>query len=208
MSDTTDVLAFPHDHAQIAWGHFLAQHVGKENTEDFVLSFYPPLNGLDKALQDLYTLRWLETAEGEQLNGIGYIVGIARVITGSVYLAFFGFVTQIAGRAFGVARMRRKGEPWAASSVLGDAEYRTLIKLKIALNNGHGTAEEIMAAYNMTMNVAGTIVNDTGDANATVVINDYIPLNDPRSQLYNYMIPKAAGVKLTIETLPDPPAHV
>lgn len=204
MSDT---LNFPHDHGEIAWGHMLAQHFNKENTEDFVKSFYPPLNVLDKALQDLYTRRWLETAEGEQLDGIGYIVGIARVISGSIYGEFFGFVTQIAGRAFGVARMRRKGEPWSFSSVLGDTEYRTLIKLKIALNNGHGTAEEIMQAYNMTLTVTGTIVNDTGNATADVVINDYIPSNDPRSQLFNYMIPKSAGVKLNIVTLAAPPGE-
>jgi hypothetical protein len=202
MSDTL----FPNDHAAIAWGHFLAQHFDKINTENFVTSFYPPLNILDQALWDLYAKRWIDTATGEQLNGIGYIVGISRVIQGSVYLAFFGFATQIAGRAFGVARMRHKGEPWSKSSVLADAEYRTIIRLKIALNNGHGTAEEIMAVYNLTLNVQGTIVNDAGNANANVVINDYIPENDPRSQLYNYMIPKAAGVKLNIQTLPDPPA--
>ena len=28
-----DKLQFPHDHAEIAWSHFLAQHIGKVNTE-------------------------------------------------------------------------------------------------------------------------------------------------------------------------------
>ena len=60
----SDDLGFPHDHSAIAWNHFLAQHIGKLKTEGFVKSFYSPIDVLDKALNDLYTKRWLETAEG------------------------------------------------------------------------------------------------------------------------------------------------
>lgn len=192
----SDVLDFPHDNAEEAWGHFLAEHFEKKNTEDFVRSFYPPLNILDQALNDLYTKRWLETAEGQQLDGIGSIVGISRTVPNAVYLPFFGFLTQIAGKGFGQARIRRKREPWSQSTVLGDIEYRTIINLKIALNNGHGTAEELMHAFNTTLNVARTRIDDYGNANARVYINDFIMSNDPRSVLLEYMIPKAAGVKL------------
>ena len=192
MSDTL----FPTDHAEVAWGHFLAQHFDKINTENFVKSFYPPLNELDKALADLYTLRWLETAEGKQLDGIGSIVGITRTVANAIYLPFFGFTSQIAGRAFGEARMRRRLEPWAQSTVLGDVEYRTLINLKIAINNGHGTAEELMHAFNTSLNVRNTYVVDVGNGNARVYINDFILSSDPRSQMLEYLIPKAAGVKL------------
>jgi hypothetical protein len=191
-----DTLDFPHDHAEIAWSHFLAQHVGKTNTENFVRAFYPPLNELDNALNDLYTKRWLETAEGVQLDGIGSIVGIKRTVPNAVYLPFFGFASQIAGRGFGVARMRNKREPYAQSIVLGDYDYRLLINMKIALNNGHGTAEELVYAFNQALNVTGTRVVDVGNANARIYINDFIMSFDPRSELLNYMIPKAAGVKL------------
>jgi len=202
MSDTVivtqlnDPLDFPHNHAEIAWSHFLAQHVGKLNTEGFVRSFYPPLNLLDKALNDLYTLRWLDTAEGIQLDGIGSIVGISRTVADSVYLPFFGFSAQISGRGFGIARIRRRGEPYAQSSVLGDIEYRVAIHLKIFLNNGHGTAEELIRAFNTALGVTRTRVEDAGNANARIYINDFIMFNDPRSQLLEHMIPKVAGVKL------------
>jgi hypothetical protein len=196
MEGYTDVLAFPHDHSNIAWSHFLAQHIGKANTENFVRAFYSPLNELDNALNDLYTKRWLDTAEGAQLDGIGSIVGISRTVPNAVYLPFFGFASQIAGRAFGVARIRRKREPYAQSSILGDTEYRIIINLKIALNNGHGTAEELIFAFNTALNVTGTRVQDVGNANARVYINAFIMSYDPRSQLLEYMIPKAAGVKL------------
>lgn len=193
MSDT---LNFPHDHEAIAWSHWLAQHFDKKNTEDFARAFYPPINLLDTALWELYTKRWIETAEGQQLDGIGSIVGISRTVPNSVYLPFFGFANQIAGRGFGQARLRRRREPWSQSSVLGDIDYRVRINLKIALNNGHGTAEEIMRAFNTSLNVTRTRVDDVGNANARVYINDFILESDPRSQLLDYMIPKAAGVKL------------
>jgi hypothetical protein len=196
MEGYTDVLAFPHSHSDIAWDHFLAQHIGKKNTEDFVRSFYGPLDGLDKALNDLYTLRWLKTAEGRQLDGIGSIVGITRTVANAVYIPFFGFESQISGRTFGVARMRHKREPFAESMILGDTEYRVLINMKIALNNGHGTAEELIHAFNSALGVTGTRVADAGNANARIYINAFFMSFEAKSQMLDYMIPKAAGVKL------------
>jgi hypothetical protein len=191
-----DKLQFPHDHAEIAWSHFLAQHIGKVNTEHFVRAFYNPLNELDNALNDLYTKRWLYTAEGKQLDGIGSIVGITREVTNSVYLPFFGFWSQPSGRGFGQARMRRKREPYAASSFLGDTDYRVAIGMKIALNNGHGTAEEIMQAVNLSLGVVGTRVLDYGNANARIYIDDFILPNDPRYSILLDHLAIAAGVKL------------
>jgi hypothetical protein len=191
-----DAFGFPHDHAQVSWDHFLAQHIGKKNTENFVRAFYHPLNVLDKALNDLYTQRYLATAQGKQLDGIGSIVGISRAFSNQIFLSFFGFSAQIAGKGFGQARLRRRYEPWASTLVLGDTEYRTLLYLKIALNNGYGTAEQIMETFNTTLQVTGTRVLDIGNANARVYINDFIMPTDPRSQLLEFMIPRAAGVKL------------
>jgi hypothetical protein len=194
--NTFEYLEFPHDHAEIAWNNWLAQHIGKVNTEGFVRAFYPPLNLLDAALNQLYTERWLHTAEGKQLDGIGSIVGISRTLANSVYFPFFGFRSQIAGRAFGAARLRRQREPWAQSSIAGDVPYRILIGMKIALNNGHGTAEELITAFNLALNVRRTRVMDVGNANARIYIDDFIMSTDPRSLLLEFMVPKAGGVKL------------
>lgn len=190
------VLGFPYDHAQISWDHWLAQHIGKSNTENFVRAFYPPLKVLDKALNDLYTKRFLGTAEGQQLDGIGSIVGIPRGLANQIFLPFFGFTAQVAGRGFGVARLRKRYEPWASTLILGDTEYRLILYLKIALNNGYGTAEQLMYAFNTSLHVTRTRIDDFGNANARVYINDFIMSNDPRSTLLEFMIPRAAGVKL------------
>ena len=184
QTSAPDTLQFPHDHAEIAWSHFLLQHVGKKRTEDFVRAFYPPLNELDNALNDLYTKRWLETAEGVQLDGIGSIVGISRTVNNAIYIPFFGFslhkqaVARLALRECVVSvNLMRK------ASFFGDIEYRAMIYLKIALNNGHGTAEELIATFDTVLGVTGTRVVDVGNANARVYINDFIMPYDPRSQL-------------------------
>jgi len=192
----TDDLGFIHDHADIAWSHFLAQHYGKINTENFVKAFYQPINVLDKALNDLYTKRWLDTAEGLQLDGIGSIVGITREVPNSVYLPFFGFFSQPSGRGFGQARLRHRREPYAESSFLGDEDYRIAIHMKILLNNGHGTAEELMYGVNTSLRVTKTRVEDHGNANARIYINDFILPNDPRYSILLDNLAKAAGVKL------------
>src|SRR4051812_1343911 len=189
----SDDLGFPHDHGEISWNHFLAQHVGKSNTENFVRAFYGPLQVLDQILNELYTERGIDTATGDALTGIGSIVGISRISSFPVYLEFFGFVTQPAGKAFGVARMRKYFESYTDTSILPDEEFRTAIKLKIALNNGHGTAEEIMYAFDTALNVTGTKVYDSGNATGTIVIPKIVDTNDPEYYMIHNLIPNAAG---------------
>ena len=194
---TVEDVGFPHDHEEIAWSHWLAQHVGMPYTEAFARAFYPPLNVLDKATADLYTERWIESSEGIQLDGAGSIVGQSRTISKQVYLAFFGFTSQGAGRGFNQARMRRARDPYSDSITLGDEDYRRLIKLKIALNNGHGTAEDIMVAINILFDVNDTVVYDVSNANARLLINDLtITPTDPNAEIIDQLIPRAAGVQI------------
>lgn len=194
----SDDLGFPHDHETIAWEHWLAQHIGKKNTEDFVRSFYGPLQKLDEVLNELYVERWLETADGDALDKIGCIVGLSRDIPDVIYKAFFGFVTQPSGRAFGVAKMRLHNEDYQDSMTLGDAEYRTALYLKIALNNGHGTAEEIMYAINTALNVTNSSVFDLSNATGMLLIRELILPTDPRAYVVDKLLPRAAGVKFYV----------
>lgn len=190
---------FPNDHEEIAWSHFLAQHINKFYTEGFARAFYPPLNVLDKAQNDLYTLRWIETAVGQQLDGIGSIVGLSREIPNSVFLPFFGFINQASGRAFGVARMRRERDPYAISGYRGDEDYRLAIIGKIADNNSHGTAEDIMVVCNDILGVTNTAVFDMENASISVYINDLsIDASDYRANIVDEIIPRAAGVKANV----------
>lgn len=191
-------LTFGRDHGAIAWNNWLAEFVGKPALEALIRALFPPINTLDGALEQLTTLRWLDTASGAQLDGIGTIVGQPRTISQAIYLAFFGFVSQPAGRAFGVAPMRRENQPFAAAVTLDDSNYRVLIRLKIALNNGHGTTEEIIAACLAIFDAEKVIVENTGNASLTISIGRVL---DTSSILYADalgFIPRAAGVGVTL----------
>ena len=192
-----DNFGFPHIHSQVAWNNFLAQHVGKQYTQDYVLAFYPPLDLLDQSQSDLLDNRGILTSEGAQLDGVGNIVGIDRELDNTVFLPFFGFSAQPAGKGFNQARIRRDREPYASSRTMGDIEYQKAILNKIALNNGHGTANDIITIVNYALNVTGTTVVDIGDATAEVIINDLtITTADPRFGIIDKIIPRAAGVKI------------
>lgn len=81
-------------HAEIAWGNFLAQYGSSPKLEAIVKALYAPADELQAALRGLYNDRWLDTALGAQLDGIGEIVGQPREIDDVLYVKFFGFLGQ------------------------------------------------------------------------------------------------------------------
>lgn len=203
MSDT---LGFLHDHGYIAWDHFLAEHLDKKNTENFVKAFYDSINVLDAALNELYTKRWIETSEGHAVDGAGAIVGLNRRINNPVIIYYFGFVTQPAGKGFGQARMRNQGELYVGleTNIMGDEEYRSAIVAKIALNNGHGTSEEIIRSIEKATGIQDNFIMDIGNANANLYIREAITILDPAFWIIDKLTPRAAGVKLWMMFAPKP----
>lgn len=183
------------DHAEVAWGHWLAQFVDGSNLEAIVKSLYKPLNDVQGALLQLLNDRWLDTAEGAQLDGIGDIVGMPRTIDETVYVEFFGFSGQPSIKGFSKGRFRRDGESiTGGSTTLLDPEYRKVLYWKIAVNNGHGTTPEIIAAAKVIFDVTQVIVQDMGDAKIAVWLNGLNVENSPLFANGKRWIPKAAGV--------------
>ncbi|CAP41329.1 DUF2612 domain-containing protein [Bordetella petrii] len=190
------------DHGQVAWDHWLSQFDGKPRLQALVKALLKPAEGLQGALRDLYDKRWLDAAEGKQLDGIGEIVGLSRVLDNAVFVAFFGFVGQPSVEGFSRARIRRRYERTVAgSTTLPDYEYRKLLYWKIAVNNGYGTTPEIIAAIKPIFDVTRVVVQDAGNAKVRIWMNR-IPstaealLNDPHR-----WIPVAAGVGIKVITV-------
>ncbi len=194
----------PGDAGDAAWSRWLAQHEGQADTEAFVRSFYPPLTRLESALHDLLTRRWLDTATGHALDGIGSIVGLTREIPDGTPLPFFGFEGQPLTTGFSQARFRQRGEPYAVTYVMTDAEYRRMLRVKIALNNGRGTVEEIVAACREVFGAPRVIVQDWGNATARVYLGRLISNLDPlHSHIASMIQPRAAGVRFWIGQMHD-----
>jgi hypothetical protein len=185
------------DHAAVAWSHWPAQFENGSRIEALVRAVNAPHNGVQLALRQLLEDRWLDTAEGTQLDGIGDIVGLPRRIDNVSYVQFFGFVGQPNIAGFGVGRMRRARESVVGgSTTLLDPEYRRLLYWKIAINNGHGTTEEIISGVKAVLNVTRAVVQDAGNAKIFVWINRLPSMNDPLMLNPRRWVPKAAGVGL------------
>lgn len=194
------------DHAAIAWSHWPAQFPDGTRLEALVKSLVQPLNFTEAALLQLLNDRWLDTAEGRQLDGIGDIVGLPRVIDDVVYIQFFGFINQPAIAGFSIGRLRRANElAVGGSTTLLDPEYRRLLYWKIAINNGHGTTPEIIAALKPILDVTKVVVQDVGNAKIGIWVNRLPGPSDPLMVNARRWVPKAAGVGLTLTASTDKP---
>lgn len=186
---------FNQDHPGIAWGNWTAQFSDSPRLQSLVKALLQPSGGIQEVLEQLYNDRWLDTAIGAQLDGIGEIVGLSRVIDETIYIGFFGFNGQPAVQGFGKARMRRDHEnPVSGSTTLRDTEYRKLLYWKIGMNNGHGTAPEIARAMRAIFDATLVLVQDRGNAKVGIWMNT-TPQSNP-ALLVNPLrwIPKLAGV--------------
>lgn len=183
-----------HNQDEIAWSNWLAQFEDSERLESLVRSLYWGANRDAKAASELYLNRWLDTARGAQLDGIGDIVQQPReILAGQV--PFFGFISQSNSRTFGQARLRREPETDIQGAVpLRDAEYRQALRWKIAVNRGTGTAKDIADAVNAVFNTTGTKVANQGNAKITVIVDVQMDEDNPLIVNKDKWVPVAAGV--------------
>lgn len=182
----------------IAWGHILRQHEKSPKLEGFVRGFYGPMTSLATNLEALQTALRLDDATGARLDLIGSIVGASRYVAQGITLAYFGFATQPSGRGFNQARMRREGEPLTQAYTALDSEYRTIIRLKIAQNNSHGTAYDIEQAAKMAFKAPVVSARDAGTAHIELWVGRIPGVEEALGRVVPEMLPRAAGVSISI----------
>jgi len=149
----------------------LSQFDGKENLTKLVTIMGDRFNVLEQVFADLRDSRWIETAEGTQLDGCGEIVAQDRLISYAIALPFFGFESQSSGRGFGKARMRHSGETYLSSAKLGDVEYRKMLKAKVFKNTSTGTAEEVITSLANIFGAAKIVITEIGGAKSALVLD-------------------------------------
>lgn len=184
--------------SDIAWNNFLWQHQKSPNAENFVKPFYLPFDyAVDSAEQLRFALD-LDKAEGERLDYIGSIVGASRYLAQGIKLPFFGFNSQEVGRGFGQARMRHEGEAQSEAYTAGDEEFKTIIRTKIFLNNGHGTAAEIEEAAKIAFRAPTVSARDAGPATVELWVGRIPSVDEGLGRVIPDMLPRAAGVLINI----------
>ncbi|WP_072572787.1 DUF2612 domain-containing protein [Granulibacter bethesdensis] len=165
VPDATNMV-FGRDHGVVAWEHMLAQFAASSDLQSLVQALYPACTTLDTALQAMMNNRVLDQATGDQLDGIGDILGQSRMVGP------------------------------ANATKLEDDQYRRLLKLKILLNNAHGTTEDLRAAFCALFNADSTLIQDNGDASLTAVVGRFISADDLAFARSIKGFPKPAGVGL------------
>lgn len=186
------------DDAEVGWGNVLPQHHDRPLTEALVKALLRPLASAGQAAHAMLAALDMDTATGARLDQIGSIVGITRIVPQAVFLEYFGFEGQLGATGFGQARMRGQNDAAATSYTLPDAEYRSLIRAKIALNNGHGTSPEIRDALAQAFRTSRVSVRDQGTARARAFIGRLAAQQEIIASVLPRILPRMAGVTLEL----------
>ena len=134
-------------------------------------------------------------AKGVWLDLIGTIVGQSREIPNAVLLDFFGFNGN-SNKAFGLARFWDGSEPFTATSVLADAEYRKIILSRINYNYGDVTLPGIAESLSILFNTNKISVKTKSNANISIYLSIDLTQNEINLVNAAKLIIMSAGVGL------------
>lgn len=193
------------DHAQAMLNRLLVQFAGSKNLEAIICVLGNRLNKLEQVFAELQDKRWIDTAEGVQLDGCGVIVDQSRLIDKAIALPFFGFKDQPAARGFGKARFRTRLESHLTTAKLADPEYCKMIKAKVAKNISLGTSEEVIASFATIFDAQKVVLTELDNAKIRVgIARELTEAEKIFAQAVNLFVkPGGIGIELKTHFNPD-----
>jgi hypothetical protein len=154
------------------------------------------MDELNQVVNDLKNKRWIDTAEGVQLDGIGEIVDRNRQIDRAIAVQVIGFQGQPNIAGFGEARFRGADESTLATYILDDSEYKLVLALKAMKNNSRATAEDTINSLKYIYNAPAISYEEVGNANVIVGIGKKLTDNEKLLANAVDLVVKAGGVGL------------
>lgn len=141
------------DHVKLGLSRVTIQYQRSVKYLKFLRAILSVNNEIEELYQKIQSVVDIDVAVGKQLDVIGDIVGVSRIIPDAIPFPFFGFSDgrgqypfgEKTDRSFG-ARFRELTEASANTNVLKDPEYRMLIRARIVKNHSKGTREDIIAS--------------------------------------------------------------
>jgi len=161
---------------------------------------------LQEVMEDVMTLRSLDTAVGVQLDVIGIIIGRPRGLVYSELFEYFGFQGATQGGSFGSLTDPSIGAPWYSigaptglSREPSDDEYRLLLKAKIIKNRTMATPEDVIEAYKFLFGASQVTITELTGARARIGIGKILSAVE-RGLLFGLggvgnLLPKTVGVE-------------
>ena len=195
------------DHLAVGRSRVATQYTESQKFLAFIRALLASSVELEDVLQKVAEQVDIDLAGGVNLDVIGEIVGISRIIPASVQLAFFGFQDNVAALNFGEegslgvgARFFDEGEPYLATSVLNDPEFRLLIRAKIVKNHALGTNEDVIAgmAYLFSGGMAIQVaVEDVGGMAIQVAVGRTLTYLEKALISNLDILPRPSGVRIS-----------
>lgn len=136
-------------------------------------------------------------ARGVWLDLIGAIVGQSREIPDAILFEYFGF-EEDAGLEFESGRFFEEGDPIAATSILPDEEYRTVILARVARNWGDISVPGVVEALQNITAAENILLWRRAPAAFEVYIGADISSNIRAILATQDIIPRGAGIGVDV----------
>ncbi len=112
----------------------ILQYRDLTKAEQTITALSSKFEGLFNVVQQFETEFDIDTARGKQLDTLGKIIGLSRIVPGVITKVYFGFRNNINANTFSKAPMKRTTDDDFTDSELNDSDYRFFLKAKIAKN--------------------------------------------------------------------------
>jgi len=192
----TDVI----NHKELAIKRLAVEFRESTNLIAYIKTLLVEADTLEEVFQDLLEKRWIDTAEGVQLDVVGAIVGQPRILVDATILFYFGFATAPGAQSFGTltdpnvgGRFRSKDELTTGNRTLTDDEYRLFIRARVIKNSITPTLPALQDFLKFLFNVDQVIIID-GKMHYNVQIGRILTLNEKAFLLNTDLVPKVKSV--------------
>lgn len=151
----------------------------------------------------------IDKATGFSLDIVGRRVGVSRKLPGAISKGYLGYFNSTIGEAWGAGTWYRQGQSTGDTLILGDSDYRFLIKAKIYKNFQNGTIDYISNALKQIIDPEtgirdNALIQDGSVMTATVIVPQFA-INSLQAYLIHNMdiLPRPMGVNYQFITMGD-----
>jgi len=188
------------NHKDLAESRLATQFRESTNLINYIKALLVEADTLESVFADLLEKRWIDTAEGIQLDILGSIVGQPREFIDAEIFNYFGFAINAISQSFGSVsdpsiggRFILINEPTSGVRKLNDDEYRTFIRARITRNFTKSTPEDIITQIRFIFGSPLVLFSD-GDTRYDISIGRYLSLNEKSILVDTDILPRTAGV--------------
>jgi Protein of unknown function (DUF2612) len=191
------------DHVAAAKSRLTVQYYEATNFIATLSALATRIQNVEDALLLIAEQTDIDIAEGVNLDVIGDIVGVGRIVPSAYPLPFFGFFGHPLAEAYGeesdVTRggpFRNELEAWLTDWYLDDAQFRQFIRAKIIKNQSVGTDEDILRALAAIFPDDVIIIRDVGGMAVGVNLTRDMTVTETVFLTNELIIPRPDGVRL------------